>query len=81
MNPSQLQPIEVTARFDKDGHLTPLSFTRQGRTYPLDSGGRRWQDDAGQHFLVMVPGEQVFELLFDPATLRWSLQRRGPAVA
>jgi hypothetical protein len=81
MNKTQGQPVEVIAYFDIDGYLTPLSFTQQGHTYAVDASGRRWQDDAGQHFLVMAPGERIFELVFDPATLRWYLQPRGPAIA
>lgn len=81
MNDTQGQPIEVSARFDKDGNLTPTSFTWRGHDYPVSVGARRWQDEAGQHFMVMAPGERVFELVFDPATLRWYLQPRGPAVA
>jgi hypothetical protein len=39
-----MEPVEVIARFDDQGRLTPLSFTWQGRSFPVDSTGRRWQD-------------------------------------
>ena len=69
-----MDAVEVTALFDKSGQVTPLKFTWRGHTYPVDTTGRRWADDRGQHILVMVPGERVYELLFDPASLRWYLR-------
>lgn len=68
-----MDSIEVTARFDAEGKITPLSFTWRGREYPVDSTGRRWEDEAGLHILVMAPGERVYELVFAPAARRWFL--------
>jgi hypothetical protein len=68
-----MEPVEVTARWDARGEITPLSFTWQGHTYPVTSTGRRWRDEAGQHILCMAPGEQVFELVFQPMQGQWSL--------
>jgi len=73
-----LEPVEVMARFDAEGQLLPLSFSWQGQSYAVNSTGRRWQDDAGQHILVMVPGDRVFELAYAPAEMRWYL--RPPAI-
>ena len=61
-----MEPVEVVARFDAHGRLTPLSFTWQGRSIPVASAGRRWQDERGEHILVMIPFEQVCELVFIP---------------
>jgi hypothetical protein len=72
-----MKPVQVTARFDPDGKATPLSFTWLGQTYPVNAIGRRWSDEEGQHILVMVPGEQVFELIFAPADARWYLRQPG----
>lgn len=73
-----MEPIEVTARFEPEGKIVPLSFTWQGQTYPVDSTGRHWEDQAGLHTLVMVPGERVYELIFIRAESRWYLRRPGP---
>lgn len=73
-----MELIEVTARFDSEGKIWPLHFTWQGRSYPVQSTGRRWEDNEGTHILVMVPGDQVFELVFIPAMGRWYLGRFGP---
>jgi len=66
-----IDPIEVTARFETDGKITPIRFAWRGRTYLVDSTGRRWQDADGLHILVMVPGDQVIELVFAASNLRW----------
>ncbi len=70
-----MEPIEVTARFDRDGGITPLDFTWQGRKYPVTDVGRRWTDEEGEHILVMAGGERVYELVF--ASGRWSLDPLG----
>ena len=38
--------------------------------------GRQWEDEAGHHVLVMVPGQQAQELLLQRETLSWLI---GPA--
>ncbi len=68
-----MEPVEVTASFDLTGQVRPLKFSWRGQTYLVDATGRRWTDERGQHILVMLPGERVYELLFDPAGLRWYL--------
>jgi len=72
-----LEPVDVAARIEQDGRITPLHFTWRGANYPVTSVGRSWQDGTGRHSLVMVPGEHVFELVFQAADGRWSL--RPPA--
>jgi hypothetical protein len=76
-DPSGMQPVEVVARFDVNGRIIPLSFSWRNNKYSVISKGRQWTDPTGQHFMVMVPGEQVFELLFIPKQLRWFLSSRG----
>jgi hypothetical protein len=72
-----MDAIEVTVRFDALGKATPLQFSWRGREYQVDSTGRRWEDEQGQHILVMIPGGRVFEMLFSPAEQRWYLKRTG----
>lgn len=80
---TNMENVTVTARFETDGRITPLSFVYQGETYPIDSLGRRWKDEAGQHILVMVPGERIFDLVYVPGEARWYLRNPGapPALA
>ncbi len=67
--------VEVTARFGADGKITPYSFNWKGRDYPIASVGRSWRDDAGEHILVMVAGDRIFELIFKPQEVTWYLRR------
>jgi hypothetical protein len=68
------QIVEVQARFDAHGQVTPLSLVWEGRKLGI-SGGRRWQDTDGLHILVMGPDERVLELLFAPAEMKWYCKR------
>ena len=72
-----MEALEVIARFDRQGKTTPLNFIWRGREYPVISVGRGWQDEAGQHILVMAPGERVFELVFSASDMRWFMGRFG----
>ena len=64
-------PINVTAEFDIEGNVFPISFTLKGVKHSIDTIGRKWQDEKGNHFLVMVPSERVYELLFEPKVMCW----------
>jgi hypothetical protein len=68
-------PIQVTAQFEIDGEIRPISFHWQGMEYPVLSTGRRWFDDKGQHVLVMIPGDQIIELVFVPVELVWYMNK------
>ena len=57
-------PDEVVARWTPDGSILPQRFTWQGQVYPVESIGRVWQDERGEHMLVMVAGGQVFRLSY-----------------
>ena len=72
-----MDSIEVIARFNEQGQIDPLSFILAGRSYLVDTIGRRWEDESGQHFLVLVPLERVFELLYVINESRWYLKRVG----
>jgi PncC family amidohydrolase len=74
---NRMQAIEVKARFDNQGKVIPVSFTWQGQVYPVEATGRRWQDEAGQHILVMTPGNKVYELVLSPGEMRWRLSQVG----
>lgn len=70
-----MQAIEVTAYFDENGKVMPISFTWNGSRYQIESVGRHWHTEEGQHILVMVPGGRIFELLFVCNESRWFLGR------
>ncbi len=72
-----MEIIEVLARFTTDGRVDPLQVFWNGRTYPIESTGRRWEAEDGQHILAMLPGDRVVELLFTPGKSRWYLRPVG----
>jgi hypothetical protein len=73
-----MESIEVTVRFTAQGDVTPLNFKWQERAYIVESTGRQWRDDQGQHVLVMIPGGRVFELIYAYAEGSWFLKPIGP---
>jgi hypothetical protein len=73
-----MEPIEVTVRFDPQGQIYPLRFTWKGRSYLVESTGRRWHGAHGQHILVMTGSGELFELVFSPSEGRWYLSQAAP---
>ena len=73
-----MEPIEVTANFTEQGVISALHFTWKGSRYRVESTGRRWQDDSGQHMLVMVASGQIYELTFKGLVGRWFIGQAGP---
>ena len=67
--------IEVTAHFDTQGHITPLTFVWKGRSYRVEDTGRRWEAKDGRHILVMVSGNRAFHIIFDVNSCIWVLIR------
>ena len=39
--------------------------------------GRQWMDENGRHVLVMLPGDEVRELVLQPGSLSWGLVEVG----
>ena len=70
-----MEPIEVTARFDEQGTITPLHFTWKGSLQRVESTGRRWEDEAGQHILVMVTSGRIYMLTYLSAEGRWFIEQ------
>jgi hypothetical protein len=71
-----LQRIDVLCGTDTDGHLTPLRFTYQQRTFEIEDIGRQWSDDEGTHMLVMTADQKVFELILARDGIQWYLNTR-----
>ena len=69
------ESIPVEARFEQDGSLRPIAFEWQGRRFEIESHGRQWEESGKHHFLVMVSGDQVFELVYLRQGNQWRLKR------
>ncbi len=77
MMSERMEPVDVIARFDDQGQAHPLQFVWDGGTYLIEAVGRRWDDEAGRHMLVMAPSGDVLELVFQAAEGRWYLNRNA----
>jgi hypothetical protein len=73
-----MEPVEVTARFDAQGDITPLQFSWKGGVYRVESCGRHWQDEQGMHFQVMVASGLIYELTYHSGEGRWFIGQAGP---
>jgi PncC family amidohydrolase len=74
------ESVQVTCRFDPQGRIYPLHFTRQGSQSNVNSVGRQWEDSAGKHILVMDQSDQVYELLYINRTGKWLLYKPGKRI-
>jgi hypothetical protein len=74
-----MDPIEVTAHFDQQGKISLLQFTWNGSIYRVESTGRHWLDDEGQHLLAMVASGIIYELIYKKEDWRWYLKQVGPS--
>ncbi len=66
------QPISVDCTIFSDGRIR-VRRVRLGGSWRVVEQGRQWQDVAGRHVLVMLPGQQVTELLLSNQTLTWEI--------
>ncbi|GAB4531193.1 MAG: hypothetical protein Fur0018_19010 [Anaerolineales bacterium] len=64
------QPVDVTARFDPDGHITPIFLHRGAQRLPL-TVGRGWSNERGEHVLVQLPDGETLHLTFLRSSGRW----------
>jgi hypothetical protein len=68
------QKIEVFYHVDAGSQPQPERFIWSGRTYQVEDIGRRWDDEAGHHILVMANGSRVYELILDPTGETWFIK-------
>ena len=68
----------VEYQFKPGGEVQPKRFVFGGQIKNVQDIGRRWQDETGEHMLVMVDEEHVFELVFQPGRELWQLRPITP---
>jgi Ethanolamine utilization protein EutJ (predicted chaperonin) len=73
-----VETIEVTAYFDIQGNITPLSFVLNGSMHHVEDTGRCWEAKGGRHMLVIDAGNRVFHLMFEFNTCTWNLVHSNP---
>ncbi len=69
------EPISVEAHFDAQGRPHPEAFQWRGRRRRVTALGRCWLEGEVWRMLVMVEGDQAFELAFLRQEGRWELRR------
>lgn len=67
-----MESVGVDCRFGQDGLVQVKQVQVNGRWLPVGQG-RQWRDENGRHVLIMLPGNEVRELVLQPGTLRWWL--------
>lgn len=67
-----MERVGVDCRFDASGRVRVRRIQR-GEAWHSVAQGRQWQDEHGRHVLVMLPEEQIVELLLSAADLTWGL--------
>jgi hypothetical protein len=72
-----MEAIDVTAEFDSQGRVTPLSFKWRDHLYTVTSTGRQWESEDERHVLVMTAGDRVFHLCFVRDKGCWYLNLPG----
>ena len=70
-----MEKIEVTARFQKDGILSPVDFRLGKELIQVLNVGRRWETDQGRHILVMDHARQTHHLFLNYEDFSWYLVR------
>jgi hypothetical protein len=64
--------IGVDCQFEVDGGLRVRRIWLDGRWHTVGQG-RQWVDQLGRHALIMLPGDEVREILLQPDTMTWRL--------
>jgi hypothetical protein len=67
-----METVGVDCSFGADGSVRVKKVLLNGRWQTV-AQGRQWADENGRHVLIMLPGDEVRELLLHPGTLRWGL--------
>lgn len=62
--------IGVDCRFSENGTVQ-VKKIKQGERWVSVGQGRQWQDVNGRHVLIMLPNEEVWEIIMRPDTLIW----------
>ncbi len=70
------QPVSVDCTIFSDGRIR-VRRVRLGGSWRMIEQGRQWRDAAGYHVLVMLPGQQISELLLSAQTLNWQIVPRS----
>lgn len=69
---TEVRQIGVDCQFDVDGTLWVRRIFVDGGWQAVGQG-RQWVDHLGRHVLIMLPGDEVREIVLRPDTMTWQL--------
>lgn len=65
-------PIGVDCQFEVEGIVQVRRLLIDGQWIGVGQG-RQWVDRLGRHVLVMLPGDEMREILLNSHTMNWSM--------
>ena len=71
-----MQTIGVECVFAVDGDVRVKRVQLAGGWLAVGQG-RQWVDDNGRHVLIMLPNNQVRELILSPQGMQWLIKPAG----
>jgi hypothetical protein len=74
-----MEPVGVDCVFREDGRIDVRRVAIDGRWLAVEQG-RQWVDQLGRHVLVMLPGNEVREIVLRPETITWVIRPAGRGV-
>ncbi len=70
---NSLDPISVDCTFSDDGSVRVRRVQIDNRWLMVEQG-RQWLDGNGRHVLIMLPGNQMREILLSHQSLTWVIK-------
>lgn len=70
-----MRSVGVDCSFDSSGRVRVRRIAFEGTWTPV-AQGRQWLDEEGRHVLVMLPDEQIEELVLSARDLTWRVRTR-----
>lgn len=70
-----MSSVGVECSFASSGRVRVRRIALEGTWTPV-AQGRQWLDEEGRHVLVMLPDEQIEELVLSTRDLTWRLLTR-----
>lgn len=68
--------LSVECVINENGRIQINKVQTNGKWIPVGQG-RQWQDQHGRHVLIMLPNNEVWEIILRPDTLIWERAPRS----
>jgi hypothetical protein len=78
-----MKPISVDCTFKVDGSVRVRRVEIEGSWWSVGQG-RQWVDEYGRHVLIMLPNNQVREIILRADSMTWEMvtvsRGKGPQI-